>query len=199
MSGDKGGSKLVKPPRYERGTMVGLASATYRAPTIDVQIEALKKAGCLTIYTPDDDPGAVIEACYITSRGGKATLVVWSLDRLATSIAGVLEVVGTLRLHKVGLWSLSDDVESRWHDGGAIDRCFEALAGAVSAYREEWQHDGREAARRKGTHVGRPRKLDNEAMESIRELRKTMSAKQISEHLDVGLPTIYRAIRLLGM
>lgn len=78
---------------------VGYARVSTGEQNLDMQIDALKEAGCEEIFTDevsgakDERPG--IEEAMDYMRPGD-TLVVWKLDRLGRSLKDLVEKVETL-------------------------------------------------------------------------------------------------------
>lgn len=70
----------------------GYARVSTREQNLDLQIDALKAAGCVKIFTDQGISGATIERDGLTQALGAIgegdTLVVWKLDRLG-AISGL--------------------------------------------------------------------------------------------------------------
>ncbi len=75
--------------------------------TLDLQLGALKKAGCSKIYTEKVSGGATADRPELAKvldnvRSGDV-LVIWKLDRLGRSLKNLIEIVNELLQRKVGL------------------------------------------------------------------------------------------------
>jgi len=135
----------------------------------------------------------VYERMLADARRGKfQVLIVWAIDRFGRSMTGNLQDV--LELDRLGVTVVS--VKESWLDTGSPVR---SLLVAIFSWVAEQERSrliertkaGLEAARRRGTHVGRPRaRLDDD---HLRELRgQGWSVRRIAEHVGVGTSTIQR-------
>lgn len=113
------------------GYAMTTVTATGGEPTLDVQIEALTKAGCSRIYTDTLDAKSTERkglkgALEYASAGD--TLVIWRLDRLGQSQQRLIDTITTLHEKPVGFVSLSEDIEVSSEGGNLICRNFGAVA-----------------------------------------------------------------------
>ena len=91
--------------------------------TVDLQVDALKKAGCTKVYTEVMN-GARAERPILSKvlehlRAGDV-LVIWKLDRLGRSLKHLIEVVNELielMTRKIGLKSLNDPIDTTTPQG----------------------------------------------------------------------------------
>ncbi len=89
--------------------LVGYARVSTDDQNLDLQCDALKKAGCEQIYEDQlsgaraERPGLQQALAY--ARSGD-TLVVWRLDRLSRSLKDLIDMVATLETKHIGLKSL---------------------------------------------------------------------------------------------
>jgi DNA invertase Pin-like site-specific DNA recombinase len=93
---------------------IGYARVSTRDQKADLQVDALKQAGCERIYQ-DIASGAKsarpeLDKLLANVRPGDA-VVIWKLDRLGRSLKHLVELVGELAERKVGLQSLNDPIE----------------------------------------------------------------------------------------
>lgn len=82
--------------------LIGYARASTQSQSLDLQINALKKAGCEKIFT-DTRPG--LKGAEMVLREGDAW-VVWKLDRLGRSIQHLLESINHFKGKGTGFRSL---------------------------------------------------------------------------------------------
>ncbi|MGP7938392.1 recombinase family protein, partial [Pseudomonas aeruginosa] len=85
---------------------IGYARVSTRDQNADLQVDALKQAGCERIYQ-DIASGAKsarpeLDKLLAHVRAGD-TVVIWKLDRLGRSLKHLVELVGELAERKVGL------------------------------------------------------------------------------------------------
>jgi DNA invertase Pin-like site-specific DNA recombinase len=109
---------------------VGYARVSTKDQTHDLQLDALKKAGCSKIYTETvsgakaDRP--VLAKLIDTARAGDV-LAIWKLDRLGRSPKNLTDMVTDLLQRKVFLKSLGDPIDTTSH-GRPIFNIFASLA-----------------------------------------------------------------------
>lgn len=95
---------------------VGYARVSTGDQNLDLQMDALKAAGCDKVFTDrlpgakDDRPGLGEALEFV--RGGD-TLVVWRLDRLGRSLPHLIETTTGLEARSVGFKSLQEGTTRR--------------------------------------------------------------------------------------
>jgi DNA invertase Pin-like site-specific DNA recombinase len=100
---------------------IGYARVSAKEQSIDLQVDALRKAGCEKVYQ-EVVSGAkaarpVLDALLRDLRPGDV-LVIWKLDRLGRSLRHLVELAGTLMEQDVGLKSLNDPIDITTPQGG---------------------------------------------------------------------------------
>jgi len=142
--------------------LVGYARVSTTEQTLDLQFDALKKAGCSKIFT-DTASGAkterkgLDEALSYVREGD--TLVVWRLDRLGRSLTHLIETVSQLDNRKIGFKSLTEQIDTTTSGGKLIFHIFGALAEFERNLIRQRTNAGLQAARARGRVGGRPKKL----------------------------------------
>jgi DNA invertase Pin-like site-specific DNA recombinase len=122
------------------------------------------------------------------------TVIVWKLDRLARSTRDLLEAMETIREAGVRFQSLSEPwANTTSHAGRLIMTVFAGIAEFERDLIRERTSAGRQAARRRGIHLGRPRKLNPEQTNLVRRLmNEGKSVREIADTFNVHTATIYR-------
>jgi DNA invertase Pin-like site-specific DNA recombinase len=131
----------------------GYARVSTKEQTVDLQVDALKKAGCTAVYTEimsgtrAERPilGKLLE----NLRTGDV-LVVWKLDRLGRSLKHLIEVVNELMTRKIGLKSLNDPIDTTTPQGRLTFNLFASLAEFERDVIRERTQAGLSAARARG-------------------------------------------------
>src|SRR5215217_3614178 len=146
---------------------VGYARVSTTDQTLDLQHDALTKAGCTKIFT-DTASGAQAERKGLTEalsyvRAGD-NLVVWKLDRLGRSLKDLIARITELNDRKIGFKSLTEQIDTTTSGGKLIFHIFGALAEFERDIIRERTNAGLEAARARGRRGGR---------------RKTLTPKQV--------------------
>ncbi|MDP9354471.1 MAG: recombinase family protein, partial [Chloroflexota bacterium] len=110
---------------------IGYARVSTGEQILDLQLDALAKAGCGKLFT-ETASGAkadrpVLEEVLGYLRSGD-TLVVWRLDRLGRSLQHLIETVTALRERGIGFRSLTEQIDTTTPGGKLIFHVFGALA-----------------------------------------------------------------------
>lgn len=180
--------------------LIGYARVSTQEQTLDLQLDALKKAGCGRVFT-DTISGAKAERKGLSEaldfvRNGD-TLVVWRLDRLGRSLKHLIETVKSLHDHGVGFKSLTEQIDTTTSGGKLIFHVFGALAEFERDLTRERTQAGLQAARARGRQGGRPRRLDEKKIKMLQALYadKSNSVEEILSTLGVSKSTLYRYVR----
>src|SRR5262245_20045551 len=96
--------------------LVGYARVSTQDQNLDLQIDALKKAGCEKIFT-DKMSGAKVrpgldEALAFLRPGAGDALVVWKLDRLGRRTVKLIQLIEELKERGIGFKSLSNAIDT---------------------------------------------------------------------------------------
>lgn len=140
--------------------LIGYARVSTDDQTLDLQRDALTKAGCERFYDDKlsgakaDRPGLAEALAY--ARAGD-TLVVWRLDRLGRSLGHLIEVMGDLEKRGIGLKSLTEQLDTTTPNGKLVFHLFGALAEFERDLIRERTRAGLAAARARGRKGGHPR------------------------------------------
>lgn len=180
---------------------IGYARVSTSEQDPQLQLDALKAAGCKRIYQ-DKASGK------LTSRPGldKAlaalqpgdTLTVWRLDRLGRSLIHLVEVVNGLRERGVQFRSLTESIDTTTAAGELIFHVFAALAQFERKLIIERTRAGLEVAHANGHKAGRPRALTPEQAGQARKMRADGdSVAKIARVLGCSRPTLYRYLTSL--
>src|SRR4051794_7320939 len=188
---------------YHRGMLIGYARVSTTDQTLDLQLDALKQAGCERLFTDTisgakaDRPG-LAEALAFARKGD--TLVVWRLDRLGRSLRHLITTVEELRHRGIALKSLQDSIDSSTAAGELQFHIFGALAQFERSLIQERTNAGLAAARARGRLGGRPKKLTPEQVQLAAAMmkNKTVPVARICATLQVGRTTLYKYISPTG-
>src|SRR5690349_15412935 len=139
--------------------LIGYARVSTDDQTLDLQLDALKAAGCerRRVYTDTasgaktDRPG-LAKALDMLREGD--ILVVWRLDRLGRSLPHLIEVVGDLKGRHIGFKSLTENIDTTTPAGELIFHIFASLAQFERELIRERTMAGLVAARARGRKGG---------------------------------------------
>jgi DNA invertase Pin-like site-specific DNA recombinase len=185
--------------RQERGDVVkiGYARVSTLDQNLDLQMQALKKAGCRKIFREKvsgvSRQRPEFQRMLEQLRAGD-TIIVWRLDRLARSTRDLLETMEAIRDGGARFQSLSEPwADTTTHAGKLIMTVFAGIAEFERDLIRERTKAGRDAARDRGVSFGRPRKLNPEqAKLAQRLISEGKPVRQIAETFNVHAATIYR-------
>lgn len=106
---------ILKSGAKAAGLLIGYAHVSTQDQNLELQAEALQKAGCKKIFE-DRASGSRVERIGLAQareslRTGD-TLVVWKLDRLGRSVKQLVDLVGELQKEGVQFKSLTDSIDT---------------------------------------------------------------------------------------
>jgi DNA invertase Pin-like site-specific DNA recombinase len=179
---------------------VGYARVSTSEQTLNLQHDALTKAGCTKIFT-DTASGAQTERKGLTEaltyvRGGD-TLVVWKLDRLGRSLKDLITRISELNDRKIGFQSITEKIDTTTSGGKLIFHIFGALAEFERDIILERTNAGLEAAKARGKLGGRPPALSPEKIKLARRLYadKSTSVAETCKMLGISRHTLRRYVK----
>ena len=180
---------------------IGYARVSTGEQTLDLQRDALAKAGCDRVLE-ETASGAkadrpVLQEALAYSRAGD-TLVVWRLDRLGRSLPHLIETVAALAARGIGFKSLTEQIDTTTPGGKLVFHVFGALAEFERDLTRERTHAGLAAARARGRTGGRPKKLaDPKRLALARALYHggQTDVATICATLGISRATLYRALK----
>jgi DNA invertase Pin-like site-specific DNA recombinase len=180
---------------------VGYARVSTDEQNLNLQHDALKAAGCEKVFQNDGFSGALtdrpgLEQALETVQKGDV-LVVWKLDRLGRSLAHLIHVIEALGEGGVEFVSLSENIDTTTAGGRLVFHMMGALAEFERALIAERSKAGMIAARKRGKHVGRPRKLKPEQIRHAKEMVKSgqQTVTGMAELYEVDRSTMHRALK----
>jgi DNA invertase Pin-like site-specific DNA recombinase len=162
-----------------------------------LQLAALKKAGCTTIFKDEGLSGATtkrpaLTRCLKTLREGD-TLMVWKLDRLGRSLRDLITLLDALRAQGIKFRSLTEHIDTETPAGRAMWQMIGVLAELERSLITERTRAGVQAAKARGVKFGRKPKLTPKQLKHARDLRaQGMRVEDIADLLPVSRSTLYR-------
>lgn len=181
---------------------IGYARISTDDQNLDLQRDALKQAGCNTIYE-DAASGkaadrAELEQCRKALRAGD-TLVVWRLDRLGRSLSDLVRIVAELERDGIGFESLTEKIETSSAAGKLVFHVFAALSEFERNLIRERTQGGLVAARARGRSGGRKPKLDDKKLKEIRALLcdPSIHVADVAKRYGVSRTTLYKHVGIV--
>ena len=176
--------------------LIGYARVSTRDQNLELQQEALVKAGCQKIFddkvsgTRIDRPG-LAKAIEILREDD--TLVVWKLDRLGRSVKQLVNLVGELHKRGIQFKSLTDAIDTGTPSGRFFFHVMASLAEMERELIVERTRAGLEMAKQLGRKGGRKPKMTSSKIESAKKLLSSgVPPKDVAKNLGVSIPTLYR-------
>ena len=182
--------------------LIGYARVSTQDQNLDLQSEALTKAGCEKIFN-DKISGSRAERPGLTKalemlREGD-TLVVWKLDRLGRSVKNLVDLVGELHQQGIQFKSLTDAIDTGTPSGRFFFHVMASLAEMERELTVERTRAGLEVARQLGRKGGRRRQMTESKIESAKKLLANgVPPRDVAMNLCVSVPTLYRWIPASG-
>ena len=175
---------------------IGYARVSSTGQDLDVQLAALKAAGCNVIRA---------EKVSGTSTQGRAelrtildfihkgdTLTVTRIDRLARSIGDLQDIVRELKAKGAILKASEQPIDTSSAAGKAFLDMLGVFAEFETNLRRERQMEGIAAAKLKGVYKGRPPSIDAAKVASLKA--EGLGATEIAKRLKVGRASVYRVL-----
>ena len=178
--------------------LIGYARVSTQDQNLDLQLEALTKAGCKKVFD-DKISGSRAERPGLTKalellREGD-TLVVWKLDRLGRSVKNLVDLVSELHRQGVQFKSLTDAIDTGTPSGRFFFHVMASLAEMERELMVERTRAGLELARQLGRKGGRKRQMTDSKIESAKKLLASgIPPRDVAKNLGVSVPTLYRWI-----
>ena len=184
--------------------LIGYARVSTDDQTLDLQRDALSKAGCEKVYEETAsgaraDRPVLAEALSYIRKGD--TLVVWRLDRLGRSLRHLIEVVGELQSRGIGFKSVAEQIDTTTPGGKLVFHVFGALAEFERDLIRERTHAGLAAARARGRTGGRPKKLADPKKLALAQRMYADGQTEVAmicRTLGISRATFYRSVRPRG-
>ena len=175
----------------------GYARVSTKAQNLDLQIDALKKAGCDQIFT-EQLSGSISTRAAVSEmdkflRPGD-TVIIYKFDRLARSLKHLIKLLDDYGKRGINLISLTEKIDVNEVTG----KFFYHVMGALSEFEKdillERSRDGMAAARARGRIGGRPNKFTpQELKEMIDHYNdKKLKVNQICKLYNITKPTFYK-------
>lgn len=176
---------------------IGYARVSTEEQSLNLQMDALKKAGCEIIFK---DPG--VSGVAATRPGLERalkrlapgdTLVVWRLDRMARSMRDLMDTIDWLYSRKIGFQSLCEHIDISSAFGELILHVMSAIVHFERRLIVERTRAGMTAARERGVRFGRRPAMDGETLREALYLKSQgMTVPNIAADIGVGRSTLYR-------
>ncbi len=183
------------------GRIIGYARVSTEDQHLDLQLNALKLAGCSAVF---EDHGVSATAKLrpgfeqaLSSLQAGDVFVVWKMDRAFRSLKNALDILEVFENRGVAFRCLTENIDTSTPMGKCMYQIRHAFSELERNLIRERTKAGMEAARQRGVHIGRPRKLSHVQIVHAQDLLQghpKITLKEIAGKFDVSPRTIYRAL-----
>jgi DNA invertase Pin-like site-specific DNA recombinase len=177
-------------------TVYGYARVSTTDQSLDIQIAALKAAGCEKIRS-EKQSGTTTNGrqelkTLLEFIDAGDVLMVTRIDRLARSIGDLQDIVRALKAKGVALRATEQPIDT----GTAAGKCFLDMLGVFAEFetnlRKERQMEGIAAAKARGVYTGRRPMLN---ADKVRELAAAgAGGSAIARQLRISRTSVYRLL-----
>ena len=179
---------------------IGYCRISTSEQNLDLQIQALKEAGCEKIFEEvasgaKDDRPKLKEAIDYARKGD--VIVIWKLDRLSRSLKHLIETVNDLEKREIGFRCTTQQLDTTTPSGKLIFHVFGAISEFERSLIRERTAAGLKVARARGRLGGRPKVLDQEKITIAQALYNDgkTTVEKICSTLGISRATFYRNVK----
>ena len=191
-----GRTSIKKNRNRAKPLLIGYARVSTEDQNLELQLGALKKAGCSKVFTDKtsganaDRPGWKEALSHLRETD---TLVVWKLDRLGRSVKGLVDLVTNLENQQVHFKSLTDSIDTKTPAGRFFFHIMASLAQMERELIAERTRAGLDAAKQQGRIGGRKRLMTDKKLSAARKLLASGTPpREVAQNLGISVPTLYR-------
>ena len=181
--------------------IIGYARVSTEDQHLDLQLNALKLAGCSAIFedrgisaTAKRRPGFEKALSHLQTGD---VFVVWKMDRAFRSLKNALNILEEFENRAIKFRCLTEDIDTTTPMGKCMYQIRHAFSELERNLIRERTKAGMEAARQRGAILGRPKKLSRcqiLRMQSLLQCQPDMTPIQIASEFGVSSRTIYRLL-----
>ncbi|WP_458410930.1 recombinase family protein, partial [Aeromonas caviae] len=186
-----------------RFMIVGYARVSTQDQSLELQLDALRVAGCEQIFsekiTGKSRERPELTTCLKMLRK-EDVLVVWKLDRLARSLKDLVELINELESRQIGFRSVTEAIDTTTAGGRLVFHIFGALAEFEHNLIRERTIAGLAAARARGRKGGRKPSMSTADTRKAAAMLKDdkITKKEVAEHFGVSRLTLNKSLAREG-
>ena len=192
-------------PDGSNGKRIGYARVSTEDQKLDMQLDALSRAGCDRVFHDHGVSGAKaarpgLDAAMKQLVEGDV-LIVYKLDRLGRSVLHLADLLTRMDAQGIHFCSLSEGINTTTPGGRLVFHVFAAVAEFVRDMIRENTINGLAAARARGSRIGRPRLMDDativDAHRYMHQENRTLD--QTAARYGISKSTLIRSFERLGV
>jgi DNA invertase Pin-like site-specific DNA recombinase len=153
-------------------TLYGYARVSTTNQETNLQLDALKRAGCFRIF--QEKTGGLSKRPQLQFLLQKLkqgdTLVIYKFDRIGRSLSDLLRIVDAMAIRGIGVRSLTEPLDTSTAIGKLLFQQLGAFAEFERNLIRERSIAGQKAAIKRGAIVGRPSVLSTHEKKEVRDL-----------------------------
>lgn len=188
-------------PDAQGGRLIGYARVSTEDQKLDLQLDALVRAGCERVHKDHGVSGGKAErpgldAALRALRHGDV-LIVYKLDRLGRSVLHLADLLARMDKDGIHFCSLTEGINTTTPGGRLVFHVFAAVAEFTRDLIRENTVYGLNAARARGVRIGRPYLMgDDMIIEARRYMRQeNRTLEQTARHFKVSKSTLLRGLK----
>jgi DNA invertase Pin-like site-specific DNA recombinase len=188
---------MKQPAPVPEGRLIGYARVSTPDQKLDLQLDALRRAGVADDNIHTDQASGVrvtrrgLSNAFRDLRRGDV-LVVWRLDRIGRSLGDLLKRLEELERLGVGFRSLTEAIDTTTAAGRLILHIMGAIAEFERQLVRERTAAGMRSAKSRGIRLGAKPKLSPAQLKQAEAmLRGAMTVREVAEKLSVSPGTLY--------
>ena len=183
---------------------IGYARVSTLDQNLDMQVNALRQAGCDPVFTDSGTSGAEIDRPAFTQALDTVcegdTLIIWRLDRMSRSLKHLMEINHVLTDKGAYFESLTEKIDTSTAMGEFVFHILGAVAQLGREIIRERTIAGLAAAADRGSYPGRPRKLNlDQIRHAAAEQQRGVSWATLARRYDVTQETVRRSVLEAGL
>lgn len=179
------------------GRLVGYARVSTEEQSLEMQIEALREAGCKSDQIHVEKVSAAssrrpkLDWALETLRPGD-TFAVWKMDRMARSLVDLLCKMDRIKSEGAQFKSLTEQIDTNTPGGRLVFHVLGAIAEFERDLIRERTRAGVKAAQARGVQFGQPPMLTGLQIKRAQKMRDAgRSAREIAAELGCSHSTVY--------
>ena len=179
--------------------LIGYARVSTKEQNYELQLEALKNAGCKKVFCEKQSGSSIAKRIELTNclnylREGD-TLVVTRIDRLARSLRDLQNLIHKLRLKGIALKAIEQPIDTSTAAGKAFLDMLGVFAEFETNIRRERQLEGIAKAKAEGRYLGRKPTAKAKSKQVVELIGQGLTKKAVANELDTGVASVYRILK----
>lgn len=179
---------------------IGYARVSTEEQSLDMQVSALREAGCERIYQEKASGRKIdrpeLEKLLDFLRPGDV-LVVWKLDRLGRTMKQLVDLLEDFDEREIVFVSLTESIDTKTPMGRFLVAVLAAMAQMEADVTRERTMAGLAEARKQGRVGGRPKTKAEDAERAVSAVEGGMTVSEACRLVGISRPTYYKYKRAM--